>query len=142
MLGAPFPFIVGIHSSFLLCADCVLPPEGTVIDLDHNMITYGTFGLPPALPDRRCRKLLQLISSSAPAFDRRGDDWSESRLPLFDSAFTAVTDTAAMESEKSRFKENLIRQQFRPGKDLEVDEGAIRAGFLNFFVAILKYYRG
>ena len=145
VLGAPFPFIVGIHSSFLLCPDCVLPAEGTVVDLDRNKISYGNFGLPPPLPDRRCRKLLQLISSYAPVFDRRGEDWSESRLPLFDSAFTAVTDTAAMESGKNPplSKDNIIRQQFKHVKDsAEINEAAIRAGFLNFFVAVLKYYRG
>ena len=80
--------------------------------LDHNKISYGKLGPPPPLPDRRCRKLLQLISSSASAYERRGSDWFESRLPLFDSAFTAVTDTAAMEYEKETSKYNDYMRTF------------------------------
>ena len=80
--------------------------------LDHNKISYGKLGPPPPLPDRRCRKLLQLISSSASAYERRGSDWFESRLPLFDSAFTAVTDTAAMEYEKESSKYSTYMRTF------------------------------
>ena len=138
VLGAPFPYLVGIHSSFLSCADCVLPHEGALIDLDKNIISFGRLGPPPLLPDKRCRKLHQLIISSAPAYGRRGADWRESRLPLFDSAFTVVTDSAAMECEKS--PEGLAGLS-RNSRDGEVDEVAVRAGFLNFFVAILKNYR-
>jgi uncharacterized membrane protein len=79
-----------------------------------------------------------LILSSAPAFERRGADWSESRLPLFDSAFTIVTDSAAMESDKAQ---DASQGMSRNMKDGEVNESAVRAGFLNFFVSILKNYR-
>ena len=141
VLGAPFPYLVGIHSSFLTCADCVLPHEGALIDLDKNIISYGRLGPPPLLPDKRCRKLHQLIISSAPAYGRRGTDWRESRLPLFDSAFTVVTDSAAMECEKSPEGLAGLAGLSRNSRDGEVDEVAVRAGFLNFFVAILKNYR-
>ena len=138
MLGAPFPFLVGIHSTFLTCEDCVLPHEAAIVDLDRNRINFGRLGPPPLLPDKRCRKLLQLILSSAPAFERRGADWSESRLPLFDSAFTKVTDSAAMEYDKSQDVSQGLSRNMRDG---EVNESAVRAGFLNFFVSILKNYR-
>lgn len=119
-----------------------------IIDLDRNKIKYGKLGPPPCLPDKRCRKLLQLIQVSAPVFDRRGRDWRESRLPLFDSAFTIVTDSAAMEYEST--SEGGERGgggggSTGPGtsryKEGEVNESAVRAGFLNFFVSVLKSYR-
>lgn len=116
----------------------MVPHEGSVVDLDHNRINFGRLGPPPLLPDKRCRKLLQLILSSAPAFERRGADWSESRLPLFDSAFTVVTDSAAMESDKAQ---DTFQGLSKNMKDGEVNESAVRAGFLNFFVSILKNYR-
>ena len=109
-----------------------------MVDLDRNRVTFGRLGPPPLLPDKRCRKLQQLILSSAPAFERRGADWAESRLPLFDSAFTVVTDTAAMESDKAQDTSQGVSKN---PKDGEVNECAVRAGFLNFFVAILKNYR-
>jgi hypothetical protein len=141
VLGAPFPFLLGIHSSFLKSPECVLPVEGSVIDLDRNRITFGTLGPPPTLPPGRCRKLLVLISNSTPSFDKRGGDWAVSRLPLFDSAFTAVTENPVSESDKSKWEnreggggasQSTVRTEFHK---------TIRAGFLNFFVSILKNYR-
>jgi hypothetical protein len=110
-----------------------------VIDLDRNRITFGTLGPPPTLPPGRCKKLLVLISNSTPSFDKRGTDWAISRLPLFDSAFTAVTENPVTESDNGGNREgggdasqSIVRTEFHK---------AIRAGFLNFFVSILKNYR-
>ena len=85
---------------------------------------------------------------SAPAYERRGNDWRESRLPLFDSAFTIVTDSAAMEYESSSDGGitgigggSTGAGTSRYTKEGQVNESAIRAGFLNFFVSVLKTYR-
>ena len=122
VLGAPFPFMVGIHSSFLAGTDCTLPADAAVVELDKNKISFGRQGPPPSLPDRQCKKLVQALSSSTTAFERRGADWTHTRLPCFDDAFRPA---AIITAEP----------------DFEIDETTIRSGFIKFFVAILKNYR-
>lgn len=119
VLGAPFPFIVGIHASFLKSRDCSFAPETVRVFLDNNLIDFGALGQPPALPERRAKKLMQVILSTAPVFSHREEDWNITRKPYFDHLFSVIA-----------------TKQFCP-----TDEGALRAGFLKFFVAILKNYR-
>lgn len=126
VLAAPFPFLVGIPASFLKHPDCIFGSETVRVFLDHDNIEYGPDCTPLApLPDRRARKLLQLIETVAPVFRLRGERWIDKRLPFFDAAFSSRTNQEVLHIE---------------GKSL-VDETAVRAGFLKFFVAILKNYR-
>lgn len=116
VLGAPFPFMVGLHTTFL--QDYKLSPDAAIVELDKNKISFGSLGPPPSLPDRQGKKLMQALSSSAMVFDKRGADWIHARLPHYDDAFRPVGE-----------------------RDPDIDEAAIRSGFLKFFVAILKNYR-
>ena len=122
VLGAPFPFMVGIHSSFLAGMDCKLPSDAAIVELDKNKIVFGRQGPPPTLPDRQGKKLIQALSSSTTAFERRGADWTHTRLPCFDDAFRPAAIITA-------------------DHDFDIDEITIRSGFIKFFVAILKNYR-
>ncbi len=71
-LGAPFPFILGIHTLFLSeDQNSLFSDEIIRVYLDENRIIFGRIGTPPALPERRYKKLLALISEVAPVFERR-----------------------------------------------------------------------
>ena len=123
VLGAPFPFMVGVHTSFLRGADCKLPADAAVVDLDKGTIVFGKLGPPPPLPDRPGKKLMQVLATSvARPFEQRPPDWTHLRLPFFDDAFKSSSSAA------DRLAEGL-------------DEAAVRSAFLKFFVAILKTYR-
>ena len=123
VLGAPFPFMVGVHTSFLGGADCKLPADAAVVDLDKGAIAFGKLGPPPPLPDRPGKKLMQALATSVTRpFEQRPADWSHLRLPFFDDAFKSSS------SASDRLAGGL-------------DEAAVRSGFLKFFVAILKSYR-
>ncbi len=118
VLQTPTPFIIGIPSSFLASSDCCLGEETVCVYLDENRLTYGSLGPPPALPERRYKKMLAEITEIN-IFGTRGSSWNTARLPCFDDAFSTVSD-------KSK---------------ISIDETLIRSTFLKFFVAILKNYR-
>ena len=130
MLCAPFPFLVGIHSSFLLHEDCCISEESVVIYLDENRLTFGSLGTPFRLPDHRHNKLLKGIQSAAPAFvsrDRAYGDWITRRLPFYDAAYDIPVLPEFMDDA-----ENVGHL---------VDERSVRESFLNFFVSVLVNYR-
>ena len=60
-IGAPFPFILGIHPSYIEQDDRCISEETVRVYLDTNVIDYGSYGPPPPLPDRQSKKLLQEI---------------------------------------------------------------------------------
>jgi hypothetical protein len=129
VLGAPVPFIVGLHPSFMRSSDCIIPDEAVTVFLDDNKINLGILGPPPPLPEGRGRKLVSLITPLVlSTFRNRLEPWKTMRLPLFDSAFSMSVrpDTAngTLEQGKSH-----------------IDEKAVREIFLRFFVAIMKDYR-
>lgn len=126
VLGAPFPYILGMKSSFLKHKDCVLSSVSARIYLDENRIEFGDeFPLLPQLPERRAKKLLQCILDFASIFENKGDDWITMRLPYYDDAFSPLAESAA----KDWMGRSLI------------NESKLRDGFLKFFVAILLNYR-
>jgi hypothetical protein len=124
MLAAPFPFVTGIHTSYLESHTKDICEETVVVYLDSNQITFGNMGLPP-IPDKRAKKLLSEIIAAGRIFELRGESWNEDRRPYFDEAFSSTSDRPASSSIK--------------GKD-KIDE-AIRSAFLKFFVGIFKNYR-
>ncbi len=65
-LGAPFPFIFGIHAKTYEDNHYLVAPETVKIFLDDDMIDFGALGPPPALPDRRAQKLLTHIQQVIP----------------------------------------------------------------------------
>jgi hypothetical protein len=126
VLGAPFPYILGMKSSFLQHKDCVLSSVSARIYLDENRIEYGEeFILLPQLPERRAKKLLQCIIENAPIFANKALDWPVVRLAYYDDAFSPLAESS-MKDEKGRAL---------------INEGKLREGFLKFFVAILMNYR-
>jgi hypothetical protein len=153
VIGAPFPYIVGIHSSFLASSELSLSEDAAKIFLDDNGVLCGRLGAPPALPDKRYRKLMAKVATVAPVYERRGSDWKSARLPLFDAAFTAATDSVVVDLD---FDETDNRSGGSNGNSSgnggggntpaskaygHVDEEGVRAAFLNFFVAVFKSYR-
>jgi hypothetical protein len=129
VLGAPVPFIVGLHSSFLQSTDCAIPDEAVTVYLDDNRIEYGLLGPPPQLPDARGRKLVASVSSlTAAAFTERMEPWRKLRLPYFDSAFNMSV------------RPDRANGTMEQGKSA-IDEKAVRESFLRFFVAVMKNYR-
>jgi hypothetical protein len=126
VLGAPFPYILGIHLSFLEHKDCIFSSDSARVYLDKNLIEFGEdFPSLPELPERRARKLLQAIVEHAPAFEQRNEHWNSSRLPFFDHAFSSIA------AHPPRSKSGAVL----------INESKIREGFLKFFVAILMNYR-
>jgi hypothetical protein len=128
MLAAPFPFILGVHSSLLDRDDCCIGDDTCKIFLDTNKIDFGANDAPPPLPDRRAKKLLAQVLSTGRIFEGRGDDWGDVRRPYFDSAFSSVTEKPGV----------LCRSK---DKKATFDESVLRNGFLQFFVGIFKDYR-
>lgn len=126
VLGAPFPYILGLHASFLDNKDCVFSSDSARVYLDKNLIEFGVdFSQLPELPERRAKKLLNVIIEHASAFEQRSENWHLNRLPYFDHAFSSV---AALPPRD-------------PSGNLLINESKIREGFLKFFVAILMHYR-
>lgn len=121
---APFPYITGIHTSYWSSVDQSACEDAVKVFLDENRIDFGDLGAPPALPDRRARKLLQSICSAGRVFELRGDTWQEDRRPFFDDAFSTISD---------RPVSSIIKSE-------KLDE-SLRAAFLKFFVTLLKNYR-
>eukprot|EP01035_Chromulina_nebulosa_P020331 gene20331-26391_t len=117
VLGAPFPFIIGIHNSFLNHKDCSFNDEAVKVYLDDNIIQVNNLELPP-LPERRAKKLLQVLQTSSKLFEQRPVDWNNSRRPYFDDAFSPNTSKPLEDSK---------------GVSL-INETDIRAGFLKFIV--------
>ena len=149
-LEAPFPFILGIHSSFLQGSDCLIGNETVRIYLDENRIDFGSKGPAPPLPDRPYSKLLQVIKESAPLFERRAQNWAATRLVLFDDAFSTLTDhstTYLQAPQRGRGAGAAPAASLPRGSEGSrseknwLDEEKVRAGFLNFFVGIFKSYR-
>ena len=128
VLGAPFPFILGMHPEFLERDDCSVGEETVRIYLDSNSIDYGALGPAPPLPDRRAKKLLLQIHAAGKIFAGRGEEWSVSRIEHFDDAFSAVSEVPGCMWNAG-------------GKKPSVDEGILRTGFLQFFVATFQNYR-
>ncbi len=55
MLGAPFPFILGLHTSnYVNKKECCISDETVRVLLDENKIIFGSQGHAPPLPERRC----------------------------------------------------------------------------------------
>ena len=121
MLGAPVPFIVGIHDSFLLHKDCNFGEETIKIYLDLNKIEFGNETIQlPILPEKRLKKLKLVMSQYANIFELRSKDWIETRLPYYDDAYSSINNN---------------------NSKVIINENELREGFLKFFVAILKNYR-
>lgn len=75
------PFLVGVHSSYLVKRKHDLPSEVTFVDLDNNRVTfpkddYGQDVLPPKLPDRDMSKLRAKILEFAGVFDPKATEVS------------------------------------------------------------------
>ena len=121
---------MGLHSSFLGLDDCCLPEEAFQVFLDENRVAPGSLGPPPVLPDRRGRKLMQIIRTAAPVFSQRPADWRDTRLPFFDSAFEMAVRPETADGSPTQGRESW-----------GVDEAQLREGFLKFFVAIFMNYR-
>jgi hypothetical protein len=129
MLAAPFPFILGLHTSVLGEEECSICEDTCQIFLDTNTIDFGSGGPAPPLPDRRGKKLLTQLLAAGRIFEGRGADWADTRRPHYDDAFSSVAERPGIGwSGKDRGRAT-------------VDEGALRSAFLHFFVAILKDYR-
>ncbi|CAK9252177.1 unnamed protein product [Sphagnum jensenii] len=124
MLGAPFPFIAGVHSSYFSMIDPKLCEEAVRVFLDDNRLEFGSLPPPPPLPDKQAKKLIAEISAAGRLFELRGEAWREDRLPLFDDAFSSASDRPASSLMKSA----------------KVDE-LVRSAFLKFFISALKFYR-
>lgn len=129
VLGAPVPFLVGVHTDFLESVNCCIPEEAVVVFIDDNRVELGALGTPPALPEGRGKKLhnslIPLVSST---FDNRLTSWKTTRLPYFDLAFNMS------------IRPDLANGTLEQGKS-NIDEQALREAFLKFFVAIMKNYR-
>jgi hypothetical protein len=125
MLAAPFPFITGIHTSYLQQHERDIGEETVRVYLDVNHIDFGTLGATPTLPDRGLRKLQNEVAAAGHIFELRGDAWKEDRQPFFDDGFSSTSDHPGSCSIKGRDK---------------VDE-ALRAAFLKIFVTMFKDYR-
>jgi hypothetical protein len=123
-VAAPFPFITGVHTSYYENLDKTVCEEAAKVFLDENRIDDGSLGAPPTIPDRRRKKLLAEIVSAGNVFDQRGANWNEDRRPLFDDAFSKVSEQPAT---------SLMNKK-------AIDE-ALRSAFLKFFVVILRNYR-
>jgi hypothetical protein len=52
--------MVGLHDTSLECDDCFISEEAVRVHIDKNYIYVGSLGLPPSLPEKRGRKLLQV----------------------------------------------------------------------------------
>eukprot|EP01038_Epipyxis_sp_PR26KG_P004270 gene4270-6049_t len=176
MLGAPFPFIVGLHTSIYSTPECCIFDDAVRIFLDENRIVFGKGGQPPALPDRNHKKLLSHINSVAPLFLHRSsfnmigvkygyslDYWISHRLPHFDDAYSQVSDKSIMYDNIKKYEEILNNIPRNNRNKITVDlavsdlhgsmynrtepadsglnENELRAGFLKFFVAIMKNYK-
>ena len=126
ILAAPLPFIVGILTSHLEEDDCYISEETVRVYLDENRVEEGSIGSLPTIPEKRRKKILSTIQSSAGAFANRDDAWRQCRLPLYDSAYAMA-----------------MRPDEIDGVDHsgQVSEVELRCAFLNFFVAILMDYR-
>ena len=124
LVAAPFPFIAGVHSSYYEHIDLSVCEEAAKVYLDEDRIDFGELGPPPALPERRSRKLFHDISTVGKIFECRGHNWKEDRRPFFDDAFSSTSDRPAS-------------TVLRPEKAEEL----LRSAFLKFFVAVLKNYR-
>jgi hypothetical protein len=66
VLGAPFPFIFGIHVDTYRSHQSMISDETVVVFLDDDRIHFGACGSPPLLPDRRLAKLLAHINTVIP----------------------------------------------------------------------------
>lgn len=88
VLGAPFPFITGIHSSFLNY-ECSFGLDCIKVFLDENRIEFDheSTSLPP-LPEKRAKKLLAGIVAFTPNID------FSSRLP----SKTAISSNTSLSS--------------------------------------------
>lgn len=144
MLAAPVPYLVGVHTSCLTeeahchwSSSYCVGDDTVQVFLDENRIAVPAGSDPlPAVPAKRRKKLLGVISQYAPAFAMRGSRWTELRLPLFDSAYSMVATPAAVEGGDTLASLGLLND-----KTQMVNESAIRRGFLNFFEGILLHYR-
>ncbi len=65
-LAAPFPFIFGIHSSTYQSNQSYMTSDIVRVFLDENRIEFGNLGLPPPLPERRYRKLVNSLKELIP----------------------------------------------------------------------------
>lgn len=158
-VGMPMPFIVGLHTTLLKGNEGLIAEEAVRVLLDENRIVYPSskqsfqsrntvddrkLGPPPALPERQGRKLLQVILSNAPMFEHRLGNWAQSRLVLFDDAFSTLTDRNTITTsapERGRVRKAPSTDGTSMHRKALIDERKIRAGFLNFFVGVLKSYR-
>jgi hypothetical protein len=96
-VGAPFPYLFGIHVDMYATAQSLLLPETVCVFLDENRIEFGLLGKSPKFPERRYRKLLQAMIQSVSWCNKSGElmypmnMWKLERLELFDDALTDVT---------------------------------------------------
>lgn len=81
-LGAPFPFIFGIHHETYKNNASLIANETVKVFLDDNVIAFGSLGLPPPIPEGRYKKLYYHIIENIP--------WFRS---MMDHATTATTAT-------------------------------------------------
>eukprot|EP01036_Dinobryon_divergens_P027068 gene27068-35782_t len=71
VLGAPVPFLIGLHTEiYPIAMKDHLTTETYRVLLDDNVILFGSGGPPIPLPERRLKKLLAHIHTAAPIFDR------------------------------------------------------------------------
>lgn len=130
VLGAPFPFILGIHTSMLDLKDCNIGEETVQVFLDDNRIDYGSLGPSPPLPEKRARKLFNQLVAAGPIFEKRGREWKFARLANFDNPYSTVMEhPACCVTPTGEVNHSLV------------NEGTIRTAFLQFFVSIFKNYR-
>lgn len=145
VLEAPHPFICGVPAAYL--QDCPMQEESVKVYLDLGRLEMGSEGPAPALPESLKKRLLQHLGACAPIFDKRPTNWKTHRLPLFDDAFCSLTDHSSRQIAVPVRKRQARR--LPPGKLVSASHGSstlcherkVRAGFLNFFVALLHDYR-
>eukprot|EP01039_Chlorochromonas_danica_P007170 gene7170-7932_t len=66
VLGAPFPFLVGLHDTIYEGNKSSLGSEVVKVFLDQDIVEVGTLGPLPALPDHRKGKLMIALESAVP----------------------------------------------------------------------------
>lgn len=115
VLAAPFPFIVGVHESFLRHKDCNFNEDTIRVFLDENRIEFGTLRI-PNVPEKLSQKLLFVLSK-------------------------IVVNDPRDEAKKLRHLSQYDLIQRKHFKMMSLDERGIRKAFCNFFVGLLFSYR-
>ncbi len=103
-LGAPFPFIFGIHHETYKNNASLIANETVKVFLDDNVIAFGSLGLPPPIPEGRYKKLYFHMIENIP--------WFRSMMDHPTTATTATLTTAATHYQHHHSETQVFQSEY------------------------------